>query len=172
MQTIKILSWLICVFLFVGILIGQDEKKAPLELKIELKQIDQCSENVIVLAVSLINKSDDDVLIDTKAIGDSLSFSVVKIKHGKVTSTNKTIIGDSSKEYTPDYKLLKSSEIFEKTLRIVLDDEFFDQKGKYEIIVGYRQFDRLSDRGRNLWIGSVYSNPLTVNFPGWSNEQL
>jgi hypothetical protein len=164
MENRNILKILLFIVLLVGISYGQKEITAPIDLNIELKKNNVCSEKVIILNASLINTSNDEITVDTKGIGNSLSFSVIKIKSGKVTSSNRTIIYDGGKGYKPDYLVLKPTETYEKALKISLDNDFFDQKGKYRIKVSYQQFENSIYRDKNLWIGSVDSKPLYINF--------
>lgn len=163
MKKIRVLVGLFFIFSLIVVSYGQKENKSPVELKIAVEKIDLCSENAITLSASLTNTRDDEIVINPMGIGDLLHFSVTKIKSGRLTSSNKTIINDSGKDFDLEYVTLKPNQSYEKKVKISLDNDFFNQKGKYKITIAYRQFQKGNDNNKDLWKGIVYSEPLIIN---------
>ncbi|MCY7346178.1 MAG: hypothetical protein LH614_08130 [Pyrinomonadaceae bacterium] len=133
----------------------------PLALKIEPVNEKICFGEPLDLKVELRNTSDEDAVIDINGIGYTTSFSVIRIKNNRVTSSNRSGISDSGPYYEGKYALLKPNESYQMIQRISLKDDFFETKGDYRVDIGYGQFLNSIFSKKTVWRGSISSNEAT-----------
>jgi hypothetical protein len=146
-----------------SVILGQTSENEikPLSLIIEPINQNVCPDESLNLKVELLNTSNEDLVIDTNNVGHGQSFSVLRIKNNRVTSSYYDEIGDPSPYYEGKYYLLKPNESYQTIHSISLKGEYFDTKGEYQVNINYGQFLNKTFSEKAVWRGSVKSNTVT-----------
>jgi hypothetical protein len=159
----KLLFVVLLYALLCSVIFGQTMKNddEPLNLTIQPVNEKLCYGEPLDLKVELRNTSDKDVVIDVNGIGYMTSFSVIRIKNNRVTSSDRGGISDSGPYYEGKYALLKPNESYQTIQSISLKDGFFETKGNYRVGIDYGQFLNSIFSEKAVWRGSVSSNKTT-----------
>jgi hypothetical protein len=147
-------------FCFVGKDFGQSLKNNSdyLKLRVSLVSPGICIGENLKIRITLINQSDKPIVIDTKSILYRLSFSSVRLISGRVTSSNKTEIGDKSPESTGNYIILKPNKSYRIKTFLSLNDDFFQKDSEYNMRIAYGQFSTTFFESMPVWKGVVESD--------------
>ena len=155
-----LLIFTLLFFCFVGKDFGQSLEKNSdyLRLRVSLVSPSICLGENLRIRITLINQSDKSIVIDTKSILYRLSFSSIRLISGRVTSSNKTEIGDKSAESKGNYLMLKPNKSYKIKTTLSLKDDFFEKDGEYNMRIAYGQFSTTFFESLPVWKGVVESD--------------
>jgi|GEM_PF-4096257 len=159
------LSIILLIFVAAGGALSQGSSKPDtgaskvVELTIEFVDDSRlCSESTIEVAIKLVNRSKERLVIDRNMMWYMLSYSYLRVSAEGATSSHRTAIGEVGPDYKPDFVSLDSNEGLNGKKMVPIAGEFFKNPGVYSVRVTYAQFGRHNFMNTDVWRGRSQSN--------------
>jgi hypothetical protein len=130
-----------------------------------------CLGEKITITLSIINKSDKRIAINSSKPWSFISFLTFKKGiGGGGEAENFTIVHGEISHPNYRYLVLNPKQSYETTEVIKIDNDFFKRNENYELTVSYQQLQQYTEKGIPLWVGMIGSNKVKLYILACNNK--
>jgi hypothetical protein len=157
----KVITFLILITLLNIFAIGQESNNRNLSFFIQTRKKQVCIGDYININARLTNKSEKNLVIDTKKIGLRTSLIWFKSLPNGNSGGSHDFIGSVSPN-SPDYKILRPNQSYSVNLKFVFNKKDFTRTQKYKMQIAYEQDLETKFEDIDVWQGVIDSNKIDI----------